>query len=607
MKNKKIWIFIIFLIIILLIGYFFISSNTLNKKAISYVKKYINSQNITINNTLYIKLNSLKEKNEFASCSDASGVLIKNNNGNYEFIDYLKCNNYSSKVNNDNIFKYDDLIIMNNDEEYYNNENIDVYNEEEINKDVKYIYYKQNNTIYKKVLLYTNDKSKNIDGSNNNLYPTITLTGDSIVNLYYNTPYNEPGYTAIDIVDGDITKNVLIDGEVNNKKIGSYVLLYRIFNSRGNYSTIKRTINIIKNIVNLNAEISLDNEKVTREVSIKLNISGDGYQKTILPNGEVSLSNEIIYKVNENNTYKFKIYDQNDEFIEKELVVSNIDTLAPKGVCSAIVRRNIVSISTSASDNNKIIKYKYKINEKEIENNETTLDYEGVFNKTMLPKVSLSVFDEAGNSTDINCSIVDKTNPLVYTDKNGYNCLEGYVCYKQRDYSDTYQATADGPGPISKNGCMPTSLSIISTFFNRKSSNGELFTPPTLVKEIIFPDGKIGGYSNYERIELVAEKLNLNVEKYSFNNNFEILKKELGKGNPAIINVSKGCLAKGGHYLAIIGINDNDEIFISDPDSKTINPHTEDSSCDIKVNTWYSINKINYRSGINYFAILSKK
>lgn len=72
--------------------------------------------------------------------------------------------------------------------------------------------------------------------------PEITLNGDENLNLEFGKKYEEPGYTAIDGYDGDITKNVTVS-EVKGDN-GNYDLHYEILDSSGNRADKVRHINI---------------------------------------------------------------------------------------------------------------------------------------------------------------------------------------------------------------------------------------------------------------------------------------------------------------------------------------------------------------------------
>ena len=76
--------------------------------------------------------------------------------------------------------------------------------------------------------------------------PIINLNGDNIINMYLGERYHEPGYSASDNCDGDITENVVVTGTVDTTKIGSYTIKYEITDSAGNSNSIERTVIVKK-------------------------------------------------------------------------------------------------------------------------------------------------------------------------------------------------------------------------------------------------------------------------------------------------------------------------------------------------------------------------
>jgi hypothetical protein len=76
--------------------------------------------------------------------------------------------------------------------------------------------------------------------------PVIALLGDNPVVLAAGTPYVEPGYTATDNCDGDVTGEVLVTGSVDHGSVGSYVLSYNVSDSSGNAAQEQtRTVNVV--------------------------------------------------------------------------------------------------------------------------------------------------------------------------------------------------------------------------------------------------------------------------------------------------------------------------------------------------------------------------
>lgn len=75
--------------------------------------------------------------------------------------------------------------------------------------------------------------------------PTITLKGNSSIYTYLNQSYKDAGYTATDNCDGDITKNVKVDGTVNTASLGIYKITYSIADAIGLSYSITRTVNVV--------------------------------------------------------------------------------------------------------------------------------------------------------------------------------------------------------------------------------------------------------------------------------------------------------------------------------------------------------------------------
>ena len=72
----------------------------------------------------------------------------------------------------------------------------------------------------------------------------ITLQGKKEMDISKGDKYTEPGYVAIDDIDGNITAKVKIGGSVNYNKEGTYKLVYYVVNSTGITTTIERTVNV---------------------------------------------------------------------------------------------------------------------------------------------------------------------------------------------------------------------------------------------------------------------------------------------------------------------------------------------------------------------------
>ena len=113
--------------------------------------------------------------------------------------------------------------------------------------------------------------------------PNIDLKNGNLIQLHENEVYTEPGYTAIDNKDGDITQNVKIEGNVDTTKVGEYVLKYSVTDSSGNKTEVERKINVIK-------DTKIQNKKVETSIASvakKFVIVGDSNVKNMYLNGYV--------------------------------------------------------------------------------------------------------------------------------------------------------------------------------------------------------------------------------------------------------------------------------------------------------------------------------
>ncbi len=74
--------------------------------------------------------------------------------------------------------------------------------------------------------------------------PKVFLTGGPLVTHILNTPFTEPGWTAGDEEDGDITAQVSVSGTVNVDSVGLYYLSYVVTDSEGLKDSVVRTVSV---------------------------------------------------------------------------------------------------------------------------------------------------------------------------------------------------------------------------------------------------------------------------------------------------------------------------------------------------------------------------
>lgn len=103
------------------------------------------------------------------------------------------------------------------------------------------------NTIGTYTIIYSlnNKKVKRIVNviARQDITTTIHLTGEKNIYLKVGDTFTDPGCTAIDAIDGNLTDQVIINSNVNTAEKGVYRIVYSVVNSSG--ITTSETRNII--------------------------------------------------------------------------------------------------------------------------------------------------------------------------------------------------------------------------------------------------------------------------------------------------------------------------------------------------------------------------
>lgn len=75
--------------------------------------------------------------------------------------------------------------------------------------------------------------------------PSLELLGGKTIVLLAGQPYVDPGYSAWDKYDFDLTASVMVSGEVNNMVPGAYTTTYTVTNGFSNTTTDQRTVYVV--------------------------------------------------------------------------------------------------------------------------------------------------------------------------------------------------------------------------------------------------------------------------------------------------------------------------------------------------------------------------
>ena len=165
-------------------------------------------------------------------------------------------------------------------------------------------------------------------------------------------------------------------------------LLYRIF--------INKNLTITYKLIT--------NNPVNIDLTAYYEVEGKYFDKIILPDGSSSKLNKGTFTVSENGTYKLVAYNSSNKIFEQEFTVNNIDKEVPVGICEATLTNIDTKIVVNATDNNIITKYEYIDDEKVMG---VSLTNEYVNNNKTSTNIIVKVFDEAGNSNELKCNIIN--------------------------------------------------------------------------------------------------------------------------------------------------------------------------------------------------------
>ena len=100
------------------------------------------------------------------------------------------------------------------------------------------------------LILSVSDSSGNSDSKTISLVredkdlPKIILNDNQSMHIPVGTSFSDPGFSASDNCDGDITSNVVVSGSVDSNSPGTYTIDYSVSDSSGNSFSISRSINV---------------------------------------------------------------------------------------------------------------------------------------------------------------------------------------------------------------------------------------------------------------------------------------------------------------------------------------------------------------------------
>lgn len=85
--------------------------------------------------------------------------------------------------------------------------------------------------------------------------PELTLLGSPQMQVFKDQPFKDPGATATDNVDGNVTDAIIVSGEVDTKSLGNYSLSYTVIDAAGNASdAVIRQVEVVLEVLDRDSD-----------------------------------------------------------------------------------------------------------------------------------------------------------------------------------------------------------------------------------------------------------------------------------------------------------------------------------------------------------------
>ena len=158
--------------------------------------------------------------------------------------------------------------------------------------------------------------------------PEISLSGEATVSVEGATLFSDPGATATDFEDGNLSSAITTTGTVNLQVVGSYQLVYTATDSSGIDVQVSRTVNVVDTtapVITLTGDATITHEAATAYTD-----EGAGWADTVDGSGTLTASGTV--DVNMVGTYVLT-YDYTDAAgnaaVQVSRTVNVVDTTIP--------------------------------------------------------------------------------------------------------------------------------------------------------------------------------------------------------------------------------------------------------------------------------------
>lgn len=97
-------------------------------------------------------------------------------------------------------------------------------------------------------LLACGGESENEETATVNQPPVVSLLGSELISLKHNQAFNDPGATATDAEDGNLTSSIIVTSNFDASVAGNYLFVYSVADSSGANHSANRDVTVADNI-----------------------------------------------------------------------------------------------------------------------------------------------------------------------------------------------------------------------------------------------------------------------------------------------------------------------------------------------------------------------
>ncbi|MBI1184326.1 DUF5011 domain-containing protein [bacterium] len=272
-----------------------------------------------------------------------------------------------------------------------------------------------------------------------NTPPMLTLMGKITDSIPVNSTWTEPGYSAFDLVDSNLTSAVQVTSTLNEKMVGVYKITYTVSDKSGNTTSATRTIYVYDAVdptISLKGDDTVYVQIYTHYTEFGVDAM-DNYDTTmsVVTTNPVDTAMLGVYTVNYCTTDKS---GNGPVCIDRTVIV--MDTIAP--MISLIGDDTVeVEVYSFYKDDG------YNVVENDAYTEKTTGTWDGTADMLGMFTQVYTVTDNAGNMDSVvrYIKVVDTEAPLIKMKGNWIDTVARWSKYMDAgvEVSDNYYAVAD--------------------------------------------------------------------------------------------------------------------------------------------------------------------